>query len=179
MTWWVLPPTAAASRPILLWYKSGPRLRLTLVPTQYSATGHQLRWRCRNRPGISFNGVPAVPTRTTDVSKAGTYFVTAQNRQGCENSDTINVAELPKLTLRANPYWPPAPVQLPTAVFRLRQVSRVRIPTFGTMELALFCPVRPIASQDYPKAITKLVLPIRCGVVKLIRRCGSNHPRII
>lgn len=39
--------------------------------------------------------------RTTSVSKAGTYTVTAKNPAGCENSDTIRVKELPKLTLRA------------------------------------------------------------------------------
>jgi len=46
--------------------------------------------------------------RTATVSRAGTYFVTAQNRQGCENSDTINVAELPKLALRILPTGPTA-----------------------------------------------------------------------
>jgi len=46
--------------------------------------------------------------RTSEVSRAGTYFVTATNRQGCENSDTIKVAELPKLTLRANLTGPSA-----------------------------------------------------------------------
>ena len=39
--------------------------------------------------------------RTTSVSKAGTYTVTATNPAGCDNSDTIRVRELPKLTLRA------------------------------------------------------------------------------
>ena len=39
--------------------------------------------------------------RTTSVSRAGTYTVTATNPSGCENSDTIRVNELPKLTLRA------------------------------------------------------------------------------
>lgn len=39
--------------------------------------------------------------RTTTVSKAGTYTVTAKNPSGCENSDTIRVNELPKINLRA------------------------------------------------------------------------------
>ena len=39
--------------------------------------------------------------RTTTVSKAGTYFVSAKNFAGCENSDTINVKELPKLRVAA------------------------------------------------------------------------------
>jgi gliding motility-associated-like protein len=39
--------------------------------------------------------------RSTDVSKAGTYYVTAQNFAGCENSDTIKVSELPKLRMAA------------------------------------------------------------------------------
>lgn len=39
--------------------------------------------------------------RSTTVSKAGTYFVTAKNPSGCENSDTIQVRELPKIVLRA------------------------------------------------------------------------------
>ena len=39
--------------------------------------------------------------RSTSVSKAGTYAVTATNPSGCVNSDTIKVNELPKLTLRA------------------------------------------------------------------------------
>ena len=39
--------------------------------------------------------------RSTSVSKTGTYIVTAKNSSGCENSDTIRVTELPKLTLRA------------------------------------------------------------------------------
>ncbi|WP_199736727.1 PKD domain-containing protein [Fibrisoma montanum] len=39
--------------------------------------------------------------RSTTVSKAGEYYVTAKNFRGCINSDTINVTELPKLNLRA------------------------------------------------------------------------------
>ena len=40
--------------------------------------------------------------RTTRVTKAGTYFVTAKRElDGCENSDTIKVSELPKISLRA------------------------------------------------------------------------------
>ncbi|MBC3783693.1 PKD domain-containing protein [Spirosoma utsteinense] len=39
--------------------------------------------------------------RTTSVSVAGTYSVTATNSSGCENSDTIRVRELPKVVLRA------------------------------------------------------------------------------
>ena len=39
--------------------------------------------------------------RTTNVSEPGTYTVMARNPSGCENSDTIWVRELPKLTLRA------------------------------------------------------------------------------
>ena len=39
--------------------------------------------------------------RSTTVSKAGTYFVSAKNFAGCENSDTIKVSELPKLRVAA------------------------------------------------------------------------------
>ena len=39
--------------------------------------------------------------RSTSVSKAGTYAVTATNPSGCVNTDSIKVNELPKLTLRA------------------------------------------------------------------------------
>ncbi|MBD2754817.1 gliding motility-associated C-terminal domain-containing protein [Spirosoma sp. BT704] len=39
--------------------------------------------------------------RSTDVSTAGTYYVTAKNFAGCENSDTIKVSELPKLRVAA------------------------------------------------------------------------------
>ncbi len=39
--------------------------------------------------------------RTTSVSKAGVYTVTATNPAGCENQDSIGVKELPKIKLRA------------------------------------------------------------------------------
>ena len=39
--------------------------------------------------------------RSTTVSKAGTYFVSAKNFAGCENSDTIKVSELAKLRVAA------------------------------------------------------------------------------
>lgn len=39
--------------------------------------------------------------RTTTVAKAGTYFVSAKNFAGCENSDTIKVSELAKLRVAA------------------------------------------------------------------------------
>lgn len=39
--------------------------------------------------------------RSTDVSTAGTYYVTAKNFAGCENSDTIKVSELPRLRVAA------------------------------------------------------------------------------
>jgi gliding motility-associated-like protein len=39
--------------------------------------------------------------RTTSVSTAGIYSVTATNPSGCENTDSINVKELPKIALRA------------------------------------------------------------------------------
>ena len=39
--------------------------------------------------------------RTTTVSTAGTYFVSAKNFAGCENSDTIKVSELAKLRVAA------------------------------------------------------------------------------
>ncbi|GAB4037994.1 T9SS type B sorting domain-containing protein [Spirosoma gilvum] len=50
-------------------------------------------------------------TRSINVSKAGTYTVTAQstvNGTTCENSDTIRVSELPKLRMAANLTGPTA-----------------------------------------------------------------------
>lgn len=46
--------------------------------------------------------------RTTTVDKAGTYFVSAKNFSGCENSDTIKVSELPKLRVAATLTGPKA-----------------------------------------------------------------------
>lgn len=50
-------------------------------------------------------------TRSINVTKAGTYTVTAQstvNGTTCENSDTVRVAELPKLRMAANLTGPTA-----------------------------------------------------------------------
>lgn len=46
--------------------------------------------------------------RTSKVDKAGAYFVVAKDPVGCENSDTINVSELPRLRLAASLVGPTA-----------------------------------------------------------------------
>ncbi|MGF7218540.1 gliding motility-associated-like protein [Spirosoma lacussanchae] len=54
----------------------------------------QMRW-------TQFQWSNGSTERNSQVSRAGTYFVTAKDNIGCENSDTIQVNELPKITLRA------------------------------------------------------------------------------
>ncbi|MDB5242795.1 MAG: hypothetical protein JWP57_3420 [Spirosoma sp.] len=60
------------------------------------------------RTWTSFSWSNGSTDRTTSVSAAGTYTVSAKNPSGCENSDTIQVRELPKINLRATTTSPTA-----------------------------------------------------------------------
>ncbi|HLL96576.1 MAG TPA: gliding motility-associated C-terminal domain-containing protein, partial [Spirosoma sp.] len=60
------------------------------------------------RTWTSFSWSNGSRERTTSVSAAGTYTVSAINPSGCENSDTIQVRELPKISLRATTTSPTA-----------------------------------------------------------------------
>lgn len=62
--------------------------------TTYNLTVPQATW-------TTFQWSNGVTTKTNAITRAGTYTLVAQNAEGCINSDTITLRQLPKPVLRA------------------------------------------------------------------------------